>query len=116
MAKNLIIIFGFVFVIIGILGFVSNPVIGANGFFFTNHAHDIVHLIVGLLFLIVGFSAAASAAGTLIVFGVLFALLAILGFIVPSPILGLATNGALNWIDIIFAIIFIIGGFSSKPR
>jgi hypothetical protein len=66
---------GIVFVVVGLLGFVNNPIIGL---FATNTAHNLVHLVSGILILIGAFTA-IGAGTTLKVFGVVYALVAILG-------------------------------------
>ncbi|WP_404359448.1 hypothetical protein [Methylotuvimicrobium sp. KM1] len=38
-ARNICLIYGVVFILIGILGFISNPIISAIGFFQTNTIH-----------------------------------------------------------------------------
>src|SRR5262245_46407774 len=99
MAKNWAIIFGVVFVIVGLLGFVGGAgIVGPNGLFVTDTVHDIVHLVSGLIFLIVAFSAPQSSAATMKVFGIIYLLVALLGFFMTSPLLGImAYNGADNW-------------------
>jgi hypothetical protein len=37
-------IFGAMFVVVGLLGYVSNPLIGPDGLFMTNGAHNLTHL------------------------------------------------------------------------
>jgi hypothetical protein len=117
MAKNLIILFGVVFVVVGILGFIENPIVGDNGYFVTNTVHDLVHLISGILFLIIGFSAAGSSSSALIIFGVVYALVAILGFFAETTILGLvAINFADNILHVVLALAFLIAGFATKSK
>jgi hypothetical protein len=117
MAKNLIILFGVVFVVVGLLGFFPNPIVGANGYFVTNTVHDLVHLISGILFLIIGMSAAGSSSSALIIFGVVYGLVAILGFIGETAILGLGmVNAADNALHVVLALVFLIGGFSTKSK
>ena len=47
MLKRLAMIFGAIFILVGLLGFVSNPLVGPDGFFMTNGAHNIAHLLIG---------------------------------------------------------------------
>ena len=63
-AKTLAVVFGIVFVIVGLLGFVGNPLVGSMGLFMTNHAHDLVHLLIGVILLIVAYTAPAKSAST----------------------------------------------------
>ena len=45
-------ILGVVFVAIGLLGFVPNPIVYDGGYFHVNAAHNFVHLITGALLLL----------------------------------------------------------------
>lgn len=113
MAKKLAMILGIVFIIIGLLGFVANPLVGAAGSLFpANTLHNLIHLITGIIGVWV---AAKSMSGTMMflkIFGIIYLLVAILGFAMPSPILGLIdTNMADNVLHLIVALLFIWAGF-----
>ena len=69
MAKQLVWIFGVVFVLVGLLGFVPNPIVGTSGIFMTNTVHDLVHLIIGLIFLGVAMKMPEQSAMSLKVIG-----------------------------------------------
>ena len=43
MAKRLAMIFGVVFVLVGLLGYVDNPLVGPVGMFATNGTHNLAH-------------------------------------------------------------------------
>ena len=47
-------ILGVVFIVVGILGFVPNPLVGPEGVFMTKAAHKILHALVGVLLLVSG--------------------------------------------------------------
>lgn len=122
MAKKLAVLFGIVFVIVGLLGFIPNPIVGAAGLFQTDHLHDLVHLLIGVILLIVAFAAPAASSLWLKIFGVVYLLLAVLGFLmVPhgGMLLGLVTmNAADHWLHVVLGIVLIIAGMmrgSSAP-
>ena len=46
-ADSLAKIFGAIFIIVGILGFIPNPLVSYRGVFEVNTLHNIVHLITG---------------------------------------------------------------------
>jgi hypothetical protein len=52
MAKTLALVFGIVFIVVGILGFIPNPIVGHDALFHTNSVHNLVHLIIGIVLLI----------------------------------------------------------------
>jgi Domain of unknown function (DUF4383) len=88
-------IFGAVYVLVGILGFIGPLVPGGKllGIFGINPLHNVVHLAVGALFLL-GSTSAAMAKTINLVVGVIYLLVGILGLfnvLVPGLI---ANNGA----------------------
>jgi Domain of unknown function (DUF4383) len=118
MAKKFAMIFGWIFVVIGVLGFISNPIVGSapGAIFVTDTAHNLVHLISGIVFLWVVYGAAEKAGMTLKVFGVIYLIVAILGFLSGSGmILGLiTTSSADNWLHLVFGLLFLWGGMSKS--
>lgn len=115
MAKTLAIIVGVILVVVGLLGFVANPLVGPGALFETNTVHDIVHLLLGAVLLIVGLAAAGQAQLWLKIVGVVYLLVAVLGFMMPSPLLGLvAVNTADHWLHVLLGVILLAGGFIAK--
>ena len=121
MAKNLAIVFGVVFVIVGLLGFVGGlGIVGPTGLFATNLPHDLIHLVSGIVFLIVAFSAPQASSATLKTFGYVYLLVTILGFVLtPSggSLLGfIQMSAADNYLHLVLAVVILIAGYSaSKP-
>ncbi len=116
MLKKFALLFGVVFTTVGVLGFV--PGITQNGhllgIFEVNTLHNIVHLLSGLAAL------AAAAVGFsrqyFQVFGVVYALVTVLGFIM-DPILGLIpVNGADNVLHIVLTAALLYLGFGYRER
>ncbi len=116
MAKTLAMIIGAVFVVVGLLGFVGGAgIVGPNGIFATDTAHDFVHLLSGLVILIVAFAAPRSSSTVLKVFGIVYLLLTLIGFLVPG-LLGslIAFNPADNYLHLFLGIVITWAGFSTK--
>ncbi len=120
MAKKLAIVFGIVFVLVGILGFIPNPVVGAGAIFDTNHIHDLVHFVFGLILLAVAFMAPRMSALWLKILGVVYLLIAVLGFLlVPNggDLLGLVTtNMADHLLHVVLGIVLLVAGFVCKDK
>lgn len=117
MAKKIGLTLGIVFLLLGILGFVNNPLVGStDSLFATNTAHDIVHVITGLLFIFVALKNTAKVGITLKIFGIVYLLVAILGFLAvdatgAGTVLGFLTvNSADNWLHVVLAIVVFAGG------
>jgi hypothetical protein len=119
MAKTLAIVFGIVFVLVGLLGFIDNPLVGEGGLFHTNLMHDLVHIVLGLVLLYVAYKATAKTGLTLKVIGAIYLVLAILGFfMIPDggALIGAEMNGADHWLHIVLAIVLLGAGFMAKGK
>ena len=122
MAKTLAIVFGAVFVLVGLLGFVPNPIVGDSGIFLTNMLHNLVHLLVGVLLLVVAFTKPGASGLWLKIVGVVYLLVWILGLLAVDAsgrgsILGLVdVNTADNWLHLVLGIVILGAGFMSKPN
>ncbi len=111
-AKNIGMIFGVIFIILGILGFVGGMgIVGPEGLFQTDRTHDIIHLVSGLIFLFVAMKSAGSMGMVLKVFGIIYLLVALLGFF-TGDVLGLfEVSMADNVLHLVLAVIFLWAGF-----
>lgn len=117
MAKTLATVFGVIFVIVGLLGFVGNPLVGSGALFDTNTAHDLVHVLTGIVLLVVAFTAAAQSAIWLKILGAVYLIVAVLGFVMASPLLGfLEVNSADNWLHVILGIVLVAAGVYAKDE
>ncbi|CAN5738042.1 hypothetical protein BH11PAT2_BH11PAT2_00220 [soil metagenome] len=120
MAKKLAVLFGIVFVLVGVLGFIPNPLVGSAGLFQTDVLHNIVHVLIGVVLLIVAMSAPEKSSLWLKIFGVIYLLLAVLGFILNpggGMLLGLVLmNTADHWLHVVLGVVLLIAGIvSNKP-
>jgi Domain of unknown function (DUF4383) len=115
MVKSAAILFGLVFLGVGILGFV--PSITKDemllGIFHVNLAHNIVHLASGAVFLLCGLAGAGPSRMFFRIFGIVYALVAALGFYYgDQPILGIVSNNmAVVWLHVGLAVVMLIIGF-----
>ncbi|OGG78369.1 hypothetical protein A3A36_01365 [Candidatus Kaiserbacteria bacterium RIFCSPLOWO2_01_FULL_52_12b] len=55
MMKTSTIIFGVILVLLGFLGFVSNPLIGADALFVADAVHNFIHIVFGVILLAIAF-------------------------------------------------------------
>lgn len=107
------IILGVVFILVGVLGFIPNPLVSPDGLFAVNTMHNVVHLVTGAGLLAGAYTAFGSAMA-LKVFGGIYALVAILGLILgPGLLLGLVLiNAADNWLHVALAAAILAAGFA----
>lgn len=111
-AKTFSWILGIVLVVVGVLGFVNNPVLGL---FQVDLNHNIVHLLSGVIGIIAASSGHASARMYLIIFGLIYGVVAVLGFIGGGSVLGLITvNQADNYLHSAIALVSLAVGFGAK--
>ncbi len=118
MAKTIATILGVVLLLVGVIGFFSHNFMGTH----LNTTHNLVHLVSGALSLYFGLAASLPAARTFdIVFGVVYALLGVGGFLLGSgsermlAIDDLLMLGTMDHIiHLLLGIIFLIGGFLTR--
>ena len=80
-SKNICLAFGSVFVLVGFLGFVPNPIVSAEGFFETNVLHNLVHVLTGSAFLFGGLAMEGREGSALKVITAAYFGVALLGFV-----------------------------------
>lgn len=122
MAKKLAMFFGIVFVLVGLLGFVPNPIVGPNGYFVTNTAHDFLHILVGAILLSLGYVSEHAAKLALYGTGAAYLLLAVLGFVQmggSSEVMlldAVHVNHNDNWLHVVLGVVLIVSGLAAKEQ
>ena len=111
-AKTAAIVIGVIFLAVGILGFFPNPLVSPTGLFAVNTAHNLVHIVSGLV-LLAGAYAGLGAALALKIVGVVYAIVAILGLVSGgNMVLGvIAMNAADHWLHVALAVVILAAGF-----
>lgn len=115
-ARNAAIILGIILVVVGILGFIPNPIVYSDptALFNVNLAHNIVHIVSGL-FLLAGAFTELGSAMALRILGIVYVIVALLGFFGPGDsllILSFVSNNAAdNWLHAVLAVVFLAAGF-----
>lgn len=115
MAKNIALASGALLVVLGMLGFFPNPVVGVDGLFKINQIHDVAHIAFGLILLGVATLDPRTASPWLKVLGAIYILRALLGFFVV-PFGGnlfdaLATNAPDHILHLVFGIVLLGSGY-----
>lgn len=120
MLKTIAIIFGIIMVAVGILGFVPQANTGdlLLGIFRVNGVHNLIHLATGAVAILCGLSTAHASKVFFQVFGIVYAIVAVLGFFyMDHSILGLvANNMADNLLHIVIAAASLYLGFAFVDR
>lgn len=118
MAKKIAMVFGVVFVLVGLLGFVANPIVGEMGIFETDLLHNLVHLAFGAILLAVAMKSPMQAPLWLLILGVVYLILALVGFFVAGEdemLLGLVrANTADHWLHVVLGVVLVGAGLMGK--
>lgn len=102
--------FGFVFLAVGLLGFVNDPILGL---FEVNPLHNIVHLLSGLLALGAGYGSEAYSKMYNVGFGAVYALVTLLGFLQVGVVVDLLElNTADNVLHLLITVALLGAGLS----
>ena len=121
MAKTIGMLFGWIYLIVGVVGFL--PFLGGSytmadslllGVASVNVLHNIVHVIIGLAG--VTMSRTEEGAGTFCkTFGIVLLLIGIVGFVQPNLFGILPIGGGDVWIHLITGAILAVAGFAAAP-
>jgi len=105
---------------VGILGFV--PGVTTNdmllGIFMVNKVHSIVHIASGAIFLIASMAGAGAARLWFQLFGIIYAIVAVLGFMNPNGMLFgmMSNNPADTWLHVVLAVAMLGIGFGTPKQ
>ncbi len=119
--KNLCLIFGSVFVLVGLLGFFPNPLVSTVGIFEVNAMHNLVHILTGAAFLVGGLFLQGKEGLTLKTVTVAYFGVAVLGFLTSgNMLLGMVhINEADRWLHVGLAVAMLVAvsaASSQKPQ
>lgn len=123
MLKKLTILFGVVFLLVGILGFIPtfSPVHSDGmryllGLFMVGGIHNAIHLLSGVAALGLGYYSEKTARLYFLGFGAVYALVTVVGFIQKDTVLGIFhVNMADNLLHLVLAIAILGVGIALKP-
>jgi len=120
MAKKLTLAFGIFFILIGFLGFIVNPIIGNGAFFSADAGHNMIHILTGIVLLVFSFLKPLSVLKALKMFGILYLILTVLGFIlIPTggSLFGLVLlNSADHFLNLVIGILLIILAYAIEKK
>jgi hypothetical protein len=121
-AKTAALLIGFVFIAVGALGFIDNPIIGESpdAIFHADNFHNYVHIGSGVLFVLIAIAATGAAKGFMILFGLVYLALGIIGFLSfgkegMGKVLGiLHVNAADNYLHMALGIVVLLAGIATR--
>ena len=116
MIKKIAIILGVLLVLISFLAITANPLVGKYGIFYTDFAHNMIHLISGVALLYIIFQHEKILLITLRIFGFIYLALAVIGAITTDSaeqgnVLGFfVANGAGHILHLAVGLVFVVLG------
>ena len=120
MAKTVCKILGVIFLLVGVIGFVSPNLLNAH----LSPIHNVIHIVSGAIALYFGFAGTLSGAKVFsLVFGIVYLALGILGLALGHPEAGdpkmwmvgpLHLGQADHGIHILLGVIFLVGGLFTR--
>src|SRR5256885_5180834 len=120
MLKPAAIIFGLFFIVAGIGGFVSSlaPNGMLFGIFMVGPVHNVIHLASGAVALFCAFAGAGAARKYFQIFGAVYLLVAVLGFVYGNrPLMGMVEHNRPDiWLHILIAGAALYLGFAAERR
>jgi len=120
MIKKLGLLWGCLFLLGGILGFV--PAVTKDemflGFFMVNTAHNILHIASGIIFLIATVLGAGAVRWWFIIFGLFYMAISVIGFVVGDGLIfNLISNSRIDsWGHGFLGLVLFLTGFASLKR
>ena len=108
---------GAVLVIVGLLGFINNPIVGPNGLFVTDTVHNIVHIVTGAIALYIAFGLRGEQqANGVIGFGILYLIVFLLLLLSPTMfgLLQRPVNAADHVLHAALGVVSIAVGYLAK--
>ena len=123
-AKTAALVIGIIFIAVGLLGFIDNPIVGDSQdvIFHADTVHNMVHIISCVLFVFVAMAAPAFTGTFLILFGIVYLAIGLIGFANfggqgMGKVLGfLHVNGADNYLHIGLGILILLLGLITRRR
>ena len=119
--RTVSLLFGFIFVAVGILGFIPNGLVAYDGIFAVNAVHNLVHILTGLVFLAAVMKYQGYEGRVLKIVGAAYVAVTTVGFLTSgNMMLGMVhINDADRWLHFGLAVAILGGGFlpsKDKPR
>jgi hypothetical protein len=116
--QNITWVFAGVFIVIGLLGFVPGITTDGMllGIFHVDMMHNAVHLLSGIVAALAALGGGVFITWYFRVFGVVYALVTIMGFVMGGMVLGMMMNLADNLLHLVIAAAALWVGFGMKEK
>ncbi len=118
LARSWLVLVGAILVVVGILGFIPNALVGPTGLVATENLHNVVHVLTGALALGLAYGMAADIGMAAILFGALYAVIFIACVVSPSlfGLFSVPVNGIDHLIHVGVAVVSLALGYMARNR
>ncbi len=118
LARYWLLFVGAVLVVVGIVGFLPNPLVGPTGLVATDNLHNVIHVLTGLLALGLAYGMRTDIGMAAILFGSLYAAVFVITLISPTlfGLFSVEVNGIDHVIHIGVAVVSLALGFMARGR
>ena len=118
LARTWLLLAGVILIAVGILGFFSNPLVGATGLVATDNVHNVVHILTGALALGLAYVMRQDIGTAAIAFGLLYGVVFVVTVVSPTlfGIFSVPVNGIDHVIHLGLAVVSIGLGYMARGR
>ena len=118
LARSWLYLSGVILIVVGILGFFSNPLVGPDGFVATDNPHNIVHILTGVLALGLAYAMRDDIGMATLVFGALYLVVFVVTVVSPTlfGVFSVPVNVVDHVIHIGLAIVSLGLGYMARGR
>ncbi|PPC91081.1 MAG: TonB-dependent receptor [Methylobacter sp.] len=112
-ARVICYVFGITFILVGLLGFIENPLVSETGFFAVNWLHNLVHIIAGAAFILGTRTCPGYESNVLKAMGSGGIVVTLVNFLTEGEkmLFLIQVNQADRWLHLGLAIIVLVSGF-----
>ena len=118
LARTWLLLAGAILIVVGVLGFFPNPLVGPNGLVATDNLHNIVHILTGVLALGLAYGMSNDIGTAAILFGALYAVVFIATVVSPTlfGLFSVPVNAIDHVIHIGLAVVSLTLGYMARGR
>lgn len=118
LARWWLLLSGVILIVVGVLGFFSNPLVGPDGLVATDNPHNVVHVLTGLLALGLAYGLRDDIGTATIAFGLIYAAVFVVTVISPTlfGVFSVEVNVIDHVIHIGLAIVSLGLGYMARSR
>lgn len=118
LARMWLLLAGVILIVVGVLGFFPNPIVGPDGFVQTDNVHNVVHALTGLLAIALAYLMPNDIGTAALLFGALYAVVFVATVVSPNlfGLFSVPVNTVDHVIHIGLAVVSLALGYMARGR